>query len=173
MANTYSDTSGLLTDLSAYIYGTTRLGDDKIPFPERVTIARAAMDSGVWFHTSHTYGNALEALRTAFDQDRTKIPKLIVKIGWSTVDELRGVIHQNIDPLGIKSIDIGQLCLGGQLADDFAHGGSCCEVFSQLKKEGIVNRFVLEVFPWTSHTALQALRGGSMKGIVDGLYIIF
>ena len=173
MANTYSDTSGLLTDLSPYIYGTTKLGDDKIPFPERVTIAQAAMDSGVWFHTSHTYGNALEALRTAFDQDRTKIPKLIVKIGWSTVDELRGVIHQNIDPLGIKSIDIGQLCLGGQLAEDFANGGSCCEVFSQLKKEGIVNRFVLEVFPWTSHTALKALRGGSMKGIVDGCIFYF
>ena len=64
MANTYSDTSGLLTDLSPYIYGTTKLGDDKIPFPERVTMARAAMDSGVWFHTSHTYGNALEVLRT-------------------------------------------------------------------------------------------------------------
>ena len=98
---------------------------------------------------------------------------MIVKIGWSRIDELRGVIHQNIDPLGVKSIDIGQLCLGGQLAEDFANGGSCCEVFSQLKKEGIVNRFVLEVFPWTSHTALKALRGGSMKGIVDGLYIIF
>ncbi len=173
MVKTESDSSGLLTDLSHYIYGTTRLGDDKIPFTERVKIARAAMDSGVWFHASHTYGNAHEVLHTAFDQDRTKVPKLIVKIGWSTVDELRGVIHQNIEPLGIKSIDIGQLCLGGQLAEDFANGGACYEAFSQLKKDGIVKRFVLEVFPWTSHPALKAFRGGYTKGIVDGCIFYF
>ena len=168
-----SDKPALLNDLSSFVYGTTRLGDDKIPFTERVMIARAAMDSGVWFHTSHTYGNALEVLRTAFDQDRTKVPKLIVKIGWNTVDELRTVIHQNIDPLGIPSIDIGQLCLGGQLAEDFAHGGACYETFSRLRREGTVKRFVLEVFPWTSHTALQALRGGYMNGIVDGCIFYF
>ena len=173
MNNTNSDKAVLLTDLSSYIYGTTRLGDDKIPFTERVTIARAAMASGVWFHTSHTYGTALEVLRAAFDQDRTHIPKLIVKIGWNTADELRSVVHQNIDPLGIQCIDIGQLCLGGQLAEDFAHGGSCYETFSQLRREGLVKRYVLEVFPWTSHTALQALQGGYMNGIVDGCIFYF
>ncbi|RPI05062.1 MAG: hypothetical protein EHM64_07810 [Ignavibacteriae bacterium] len=168
-----SDPSGLLTDLPPYVYGTTRLGDDKIPFPERMKIARAAVESGVWFHTSHTYGNALEVLRSVFDQDRTSVPKLIVKIGWNTVDELRGVIHENIDPLGIPSIDIGQLCLGGQLAEDFARGGSCYETFSRIRNEGLVKRYVLEVFPWTSETALKALRGGYMKGIVDGFIFYF
>jgi aryl-alcohol dehydrogenase-like predicted oxidoreductase len=173
MATTQADTSGLLTDLSQYIYGTTRLGDDTIPFTERVKIARAAMDSGVWFHASHTYGNALEVLRAAFDQDRTKVPKLIVKIGWSRVDELRDVIRQNTEPLGLKSIDIGQLCLGGQLAEDFANGGACYETFSQIRREGTVKRFVLEVFPWTSKPALKALRGGYTKGIVDGCIFYF
>ena len=38
--------ASLLTDLSPYVYGTTRLGDDKIPFEERVRMARAAMDAG-------------------------------------------------------------------------------------------------------------------------------
>lgn len=38
-----SDKSRLLTDLSPYIYGTTPLSDDKIPFEERVKVARAAM----------------------------------------------------------------------------------------------------------------------------------
>jgi predicted aldo/keto reductase-like oxidoreductase len=173
MDKTNSAKSSLLTDLSPYIYGTTRLSDDKISFPERVKIARAAMDSGVWFHTSHTYGNALEVLRAAFDQDRAKVPRLIVKIGWSTVNELRDVIHQNIDPLGLKSVDIGQLCLGGQLAEDFANGGECYETFSQLRRDGIVKRFVLEVFPWTSNPALKALRGGYTKDIVDGCIFYF
>lgn len=167
-----SDKQALLNDVSPYVYGTTRLGDENIPLDERVRMAEFAMGSGVWFHTSHTYGNALQVLRRAFDTDRGKVPKLIVKIGWSHADELRQVIHENIDPLGLTGLELGQLCLSGELADDFANGGSCYEVFSQLKQEGLVRRFVLEVFPWTSHIALQALRGGYPKGIVDG-YIFY
>ncbi|MBN1248784.1 MAG: hypothetical protein JXC32_14080 [Anaerolineae bacterium] len=162
----------LLTDLSPYIYGTTRLGDQTIPFENRVAMARMAMDAGVWFHTSHTYGDALDVLRTAFDEDRSKVPNLIVKIGWNTIEELRDVIHQNTDPLGLEGLELGQLCLGGQLAEAFANGGDCYEEFAQIKAEGLVHRFVLEVFPWTSETPLKALRAGYPEGIVDG-YILY
>ena len=162
-----------LTDLSPYIYGTTRLGDPQIAFDDRVRMARTAMDAGFWFHTSHTYGNALEVLRAAFDQDRSRVPKLIVKIGWSSIQELRDIIRQNLEPLGVESMEIGQLCLGGTLAEDFARGGDCYKAFSQLKQEWLVRRFVLEVFPWTSFTALQALRGGYPDGIVDGYIFYF
>ncbi len=167
-----SDKSQLLTDLSPYIYGTTRLGDDKIPFEERVKIARAAMQGTDWFRTSHTYGNALEVLRAAFDQDRTRVPKLIVKIGWKSIDELRDVIHQNFDPLGLDNLELGQLCLSESLAEEYANGGNCYEEFARLEEEGLVNRFVLEVFPWTSDVALKALRGGYPEGIVDG-YVFY
>jgi aryl-alcohol dehydrogenase-like predicted oxidoreductase len=160
--------SALLADLPPYIYGTTRLGDSQIPFDDRVRMARVAMDAGIWFHTSHTYGNALEVLRAAFDQDRNKVPKLIVKIIGDTVDELRAVIRQNLKPLGVDNIELGQLCLGGELANDFARGGDCYQAFSRLKQEGLVRRFVLEVFPWTSDVALKALRGGYPDGVVDG-----
>jgi predicted aldo/keto reductase-like oxidoreductase len=160
--------SALLADLPPYIYGTTRLGDNQIPFDDRVRMARVAMDAGIWFHTSHTYGNALEVLRAAFDQARAKVPKLIVKIGWSSIPELRDIIRQNIEPLGVDHIELGQLCLGGELANNFARGGDCYQAFSRLKQEGLVRRFVLEVFPWTSDVALKALRGGYPNGIVDG-----
>ena len=166
------DKSQLLNDLPPYVYGTTRLGDGNIPFEERVRTARAAMEGTTWFHTSHTYGNALEVLRAAFDEDRARVPKLIVKIGWQRTDELREVIHQNIDPLGLKGLELGQLCLSGELAEEYATGGRCYEVFSELKREGLVNRFVLEVFPWSSDAALRALRGGYPEGIVDG-YIFY
>ena len=162
----------LLTDITPYVYGTTRLGDDKIPFDDRVKVARSAMDADIWFHTSHTYGVALKVLRAAFDQEPAKIPKLIVKIGWSNINELRDVIHQNIDPLGLNGLELGQLCLSGALADDYANGGKCYEVFEQIKQDGLVKRFVLEVFPWTSQYALKALRGGYPQGIVDG-YIFY
>ncbi len=164
--------SELLTDLSPYIYGTTRLGEEKIPFDDRVSVARAAMEGVNWFHTSHTYGEALKVLRAAFDQDRTRVPRLIVKIGWNSMDEMRDVIHQNIDPLGLDRLELGQLCLSGSLAEEYANGGECYESFSRLKQDGLVRRFVLEVFPWTSDVALKALRAGYPEGIVDG-YILY
>jgi hypothetical protein len=167
-----SNKTDLLTDLSPYVYGTTRLGDDKIPFDERVQVARAAMQKVDWFHTSHTYGDALQVLRTAFDQDRTRVPKLIVKIGWSRTDELRDVIHQNIDPLGLDGLELGQLCLGGELAEEYMNGGRCYDEFARIKADGLVKRFVLEVFPWTSSIALKAIRGGYSDGILDG-YIFY
>lgn len=160
--------SALLSDLSPYVYGTTRLGDDQIAFDDRVKMARAAMDANIWFHTSHTYGHALQVLRTAFDQDRTRVPGLIVKIGWNDINELRNVVRQNIEPLGIEGIELGQLCLNGRLADDFANGGESHKTFAQLKEQGLVKRFVLEVFPWTSNITLKALKDGHTKDIVDG-----
>jgi predicted aldo/keto reductase-like oxidoreductase len=170
--NQVTDKSQLLTDLSLYIYGTTRLGDEKIPFEERVNTARAAMQEVDWFHTSHTYGDALKVLRAAFDQDRTRVPKLIVKIGWKSIDELRSVVQQHLDALGLDGLEIGQLCLSESLAEEYANGGACYEAFSRIKQEGLVRRFVLEVFPWTSDVALKALRGGYPEGIVDG-YIFY
>ena len=165
-------TNELLRDISPYVYGTTRLGDGKIAFDERVEITRRAMDAGVWFHTSHTYGDALQVERAAFNQDRTRVPKLIVKIIGSSIPELRDVIRRNLEPLGLESLELGQLCLGGALAEEFANGGDCYEAFNRIRAEGLVNRFVLEVFPWTSPVALKALRGGYPEGIVDG-YIFY
>lgn len=161
-----------LSDLPPFIYGTTRLGDDNIPFNSRVEIASEAMKSFDWFHTSHTYNNALEVLRQSFDNDRTLVPKLIVKIGWSEISELRDVIYQNINPLGIDKINIGQLCLGGNLAVDYSNGGKCFDEFQKIKEEGLVDSFVVEVFPWTSEPPLKALREGYSEGIIDG-YIFY
>ena len=164
--------SQLLTDLSPYIYGTTRLGDEKIPFDDRVRLARAAMEAVNWFHTSHTYGNAIQVLRAAFDEDRSRVPNLIVKIGWEEVNQLRDVIHENTDPLGLEGLELGQLCLSGSFAENYASGRDCYKLFARLKQEGLIRRFVLEVFPWSSDTALRAIRGGYPEGIVDG-YILY
>jgi len=169
-----NSTPALLSDLSPYIYGTTRLGDDRIPFSERVKMAHTAMESGVLFHTSNQYNDALQVLRVAFDENRSTIPKLIIKIGGDTISELRHDIRMNLEPLGLDSMEIGQLCLGtGALALDFANGGKCYHEFLKIKEEGLVNRFVLEVFPWTSATPLQALKGGYPTGIVDGYIYYF
>jgi len=163
----------MLTDISPYVYGTTKLGDDKIPFADRVKMAHTAMDSGVWFHTSHAYGDALKVLRTAFDEERNKVPKLIVKIGWKDAEELRNTIIQHIEALAVQNLELGQLCLSGELAEQFASGGKCYKAFAKIKEDGLVNRFVVEVFPWTSNTPLKALHGGYPQGIVDGYIFYF
>lgn len=157
-----------LNGITRYIYGTTRLGDDKIPRKERIQIAHAAMNAGVWFHTSRMYGNALEVLGEAFAEEPAKVPKLIIKIGWDNINQLRGVIEENLKPLGLDKMQLGQLCLGGELAEDFAVGGNCCRVFQDLKDEGLVQGYVVEAFPWTSDAPLRALRAGYTEGIIDG-----
>jgi predicted aldo/keto reductase-like oxidoreductase len=170
---------------SNFIYGTTRLGDSSILFDDRVNIARAAMKTGVWFHTSHTYGDALQVLRTAYDQARSEdntsaddgsvvVPKSIYKIWGTNMGEMREDIRKNLEPLGLDYMDVGQLCLGfdGELADQFRAGGACLDEFRRLKEEGIVRGFVMEVFPWTSDIALGGLRSGRADDIVDA-YIFY
>ena len=169
MLQTNKDVSTTLGDLSPYIYGTTRLGDASLPFADRVGVARAAMNAGIWFHTSHAYGDALQVLHAAFDEDRAHVPPVIVKIGWDAIDQIRSQIRENAEPLGIERINIGQLCLGSKLAEEFRTGGACYEGFRTLQAEEIVGRFVLEVFPWTSATALEGFRAGYPDGIVDGV----
>ena len=171
---TTKNTPSLLSGLTPFIYGTTRLGDDRIAFAERVKMAQVAMDTGVWFHTSNQYNDALQVLRVAFDTDRTKVPKLIIKIGGDSIRELREDIQKNLEPLGLQSMQTGQLCLGtGALALDFARGGDCYREFLKIKSEGLVDSYVLEVFPWTSYIALQALKGGYPENIVDGYIYYF
>ena len=157
-----------LSEITPYIYGTTRLGDDSIPRRERLRVARAAMNAGVWFHTSRMYGDALEVLGEAFADQPERVPRLIIKIGWENINQLRGVIEENIGPLGVSGMQLGQLCLGGDLAADFANGGSCFRVFQDLKDEGLVQGYVVEAFPWTSEPPLKALQAGYTEGIVDG-----
>ncbi|HTV19663.1 MAG TPA: hypothetical protein VMG12_13355 [Polyangiaceae bacterium] len=175
MANTHNSPAAersTLVDLGRFIYGTTRLGDAALPFDERVRVARAAMEHGIWFHTSHQYGDALAVLRAAFDQDRARVPRLIFKIGWNSVSEVRSTVDKLTSAVGIERMDVGQLCLDGELAKDFAAGGASVEQLHQLRSEGRVGRYVLQVFPWTSHVALAALRGGHARGLIDG-YIFY
>jgi hypothetical protein len=136
-------------------------------------MAHIAMNTGVWFHTSRMYGDALEVLGEAFAEEPDKVPRLIIKIGWDNVNQLRDVIKENIDPLGLSGMQLGQLCLGGELAEDFAKGGNCYKVFQDLKDEGLVHGFVVKAFPWTSEPVLKALQGGYTRGIIDGFTFYF
>lgn len=158
-----------LSHLSRYVYGTTRLGDESIPRTELVDIARTAIDSGLWIHTSHQYGQALSVLREAFDQNRSQLPSTIFKIGWSSAEEVRGQISEQLAALDIPSMSIGQLCPGGPLAEALCNGGEEVDRLRGMKEEGLVGGFVMEVWPWTSDVALRILKNGHAEGLIEAL----
>lgn len=168
-----TELSPLLTDLSRYIYGTTRLGDESIAFADRVAIAKEAIRARVWIHTSHQYGEALRVLRAAFDEDRSQVPSAIFKVGWSSAEEVKGQVVQQAEALGISSIAIGQLCPGGGLAEDLVNGGPGLAELRQMKADGLVGRFVMEVWPWSSDVAIKALKNGHTQGLIDGFIFYF
>lgn len=175
-AKKFSEKSVLLNDVSPFVYGTSRLGDESIPFSERVEIAKAAMETRFWFHVSRHYGEekngAMSVLKKAFDSDRNKVPNLIVKLEASSINEIKENFKRNTQLLDVKSVQIGQLCFRGQLANDFANGDTIKEL-AELKTKGWVKRYVLEVFPWTSDIALEAINNGTTEGVIDGFMFIF
>ena len=135
-------------------------------------MARTAIDAGLWLHTSRQYDHALEVLGAAFAEDPGRVPPVIVKLGGGTADDVRATIAENIEPLGISSIDIGQLSGVGAFADDMVTGGPILADLQRIRDEGLVGRFVLEIFPWTSDAPLKALRAGHLDGLIDG-YIFY
>lgn len=161
-----------LADLPPYIYGTTRLGHDDVPRQQQAHMARTAIDAGLWLHTSRQYDHALEVLGAAFEEDRSKVPPVIVKLGGGTADEVRATIAENMEPLGISSIDIGQLSGVGAFAEDMIADGPILADLQRIRDEGLVGRFVLEIFPWTSDAPLVALRAGHLDELIDG-YIFY
>lgn len=156
-----------LQGISPFVYGTTRLGDEKIPRQERVEMALAVMETGVWFHTARMYGDAPEVLGEAFSRKPDKIPEIIIKMGWENIGQLRESLRECIEPMGVRRVRLGQLCLFRELAEDFVRGGDSLQAFRELKEEGLVGGFVLEVFPWTSDMPLQALLAGHTEGVID------
>lgn len=154
-------------NLSPYIYGTTRLGDESIPEHTRIETALHVMNQGIWIHTCHKYGNSLDILRAAFSKEPNKTPHIIMKIWGNTKQELLDGVQENLDRLGVDSLDMGQLCIGGEFAESLAEGGYAKQILEEIRESGFIKSFVYEVFPWTSETPLKALQNGSLEGIID------
>ncbi len=155
------------TDLTRYVYGTTRLGDESISFEDRLAIAREAVNAGLWIHTSHQYGDALRVLRALFEEDRSKIPPTIFKLGNSSPDEVRVQITNQLEAVGTSSMAIGQVFPSGQLAEDLCTGGPGVAGLERLKAEGLVGRFEMEVWPWSSDIALRCIKGGHADHLIE------
>lgn len=161
--------SRLLADLPPFVYGTTRLGHGDVPRERQLAMARTAVDVGLWLHTSRQYDHALEVLGEVFAEQPDRVPPLIVKLGGGTTGDIRATIAANTGPLGVERIELGQLNPVGALAEALASGGPLLSDLAAIKDDGLVGRYVLEIFPWTSAAPLAALRAGHLDGLVDGV----
>ena len=153
-----------MTRFPPFVYGTTRLGDESIPRADRIEVARKAMREVGFLHTSDQYGTAMDVLREAADG---AMPPVIVKIGWESIDQIRSQVLSQNERLGIARTAVGQLCPGGAFAESIQAGGG--EEALALREEGIVDRFVIETWPWTSAVPLAALERDTLGKTVDAL----
>jgi hypothetical protein len=151
-----------------FVYGTTRLGDESIPFGDRVALAVEAISRTGFVHTSDRYGEALSVLHQAFEQVSPNYPSQIFKTGWESVDQIRGQIVSQCAKVGIDKMTVAQLCLGGPIAKQMEVGDPAARDLLKLKEEGLADHFLMEVFPWTSNTPFEALKSGFVEGLIDG-----
>lgn len=152
-----------LPALTPYTFGTMSLGHRVADFDRDVRVARVAMESGVWFHTSQEYagGGAFMVLRHAFDEARAQVPRMMFKIRCDRAETIRFDVHDALRRLGIERVDIAQLCRDAHdhraVVDDFIARGPMYETCRQLQAEGLVGHFVFEVFPGFADDALKAV----------------
>ncbi len=140
------------------------LGNNPDDFKVHVSVARAAMEGGVWFHASQEYagGGAFMIMRHAFDDDRARTPKLILKIRCDNAAVLKFDVEDALRRLKVECVDLAQLCRAKHdrrpVVDDFLNQGEMWRVCQQLQKEGKVGQFVMEIFESFSLDAIRAVK---------------
>lgn len=153
-----------LPGITPYTFGTMSFGRQVSDLERDVKLARIAMETGVWFHTSQEYGSGgtFMVLRHAFDEARAQVPRLQVKVRCDSARTIEFDVHDALRRLGIERIDIVQLCRDAHdhraIVDDFLKQGPMYETCQSLKAQERVGRFAFEIFPGFEADALKAMR---------------
>src|ERR1700689_5526200 len=97
--------------LSSYPFGTMSLGRNPAEVAQDLVVARRALEAGVWFHSSPTYNNGFTfmVLRQAFDENRERVPRMVIKVRDATAALMRFEVEDSCRRLGLDSIDVAQL----------------------------------------------------------------
>lgn len=157
---------------SLFTFGCMSLGSDLALLDEHVRIARTAMDADIWFHASPTYnrGFTYMVLRMAFDEDRSRVPPMILKIRCGSAKLLRFEVEDALRRLGIDTIACAQLVFTASgpdpLVNDFTHGGPIAETCAALREEGKVAQFCPQCARGTSEALLPLAERGCFDGFV-------
>ncbi len=157
---------------SLFTFGCMSLGSSLPDLDEHIRIARAAMDADIWFHASPTYhrGFTYMVLRMAFDEERSQVPPMIIKIRCGSAKLLRFEVEDVLRRLNIDQIAVAQLVFtesGPQpLVDDLTSGGPMAQAMAQFREQGKVARFCPQCAVGTSAALLPLAQDGHFDGMV-------
>ena len=157
---------------SLYTFGSMSLGRKPEDIRADLMVARRALEAGVWFHSSPTYNHGFTymVLRTAFDEDRSRVPRMILKVRDGSVPLMRFEVEDSCRRLGIDSIDVAQLVSmdprPGNLVNQLrAGGGPLVDELASLRERGLIRQAVLFLQKENSDAAVQAVSSPLIDGV--------
>jgi aryl-alcohol dehydrogenase-like predicted oxidoreductase len=162
-----------MTPLTPYTFGTMSLGRNPADVARDLAVARRAMEAGVWFHSSPTYnqGFTFMVLRMAFDENRDRVPRMVIKVRDASVPLMRFEVEDSCRRLGLDSIDVAQLVSmdpsPGNLVDQLRGGGGpLADELASLRARGLIRQAVLFLTPENSDAAVEATSSGLIDGVI-------
>lgn len=161
-----------MSPFTPYTFGSMSLGRNPADIRNDLAVARRAMEAGVWFHSSPTYnmGFTYMVLRTAFEEERSRVPRLILKVRDGSVPLMRFEVEDSCRRLGIDGIDVAQLVSmdpnPGNLVDQLRAGsGELVDELASLRQRGLIRQAVLFLTPENSEAAAEASRHELIDGV--------
>jgi aryl-alcohol dehydrogenase-like predicted oxidoreductase len=161
-----------MNSFTPYTFGSMSLGRNPADISNDLAVARRAMEAGVWFHSSPTYnqGFTYMVLRLAFDADRSRVPRLILKVRDASVSLMRFEVEDSCRRLGLDGIDVAQLVSmdtrPGNLVDQLRGGGGpLVDELASLRQRGLIRKAVIFLTPENSDAAVEATRSELVDGV--------
>jgi aryl-alcohol dehydrogenase-like predicted oxidoreductase len=162
-----------MAPFSPYTFGTMSLGRNPADVAQDLVVARRAMEAGVWFHSSPTYnqGFTFMVLRLAFDENRSRVPRMVIKVRDGSVPLMRFEVEDSCRRLGLDSLDVAQLVSmdgrPGNLVDQLrGSGGPLVDELASLRERGLIRQAVLFLTPENSDAAVEATKSGLIDGVI-------
>ncbi len=162
-----------MTSLTSFTFGSMSLGRNPADISGDLTVARRAMEAGVWFHSSPTYnqGFTFMVLRQAFEENRAGVPRMVIKVRDASVPLLRFEVEDSCRRLGLDAIDVAQFVSmdpnPGNLIDQLRGGGGpLVDELASLRERGLIREAVLFLTPQNSDAAVEATKNGLIEGVI-------
>jgi len=162
-----------MNPLTPFTFGSMSLGRNPADVTQDLAVARRARDAGVWFHSSPTYNNGFTfmVLRQLFDEDRSRVPKMVIKVRDASVSLMRFEVEDSCRRLGIDVINVAQLvsmdAKPGNLVDQLrGNGGPLADELASLRSRGLIDQAVIFLTPENSDAAVEATKSGLIDGLI-------
>lgn len=163
----------MIPPFSRYTFGSMSLGKNPADITNDLKVARRAMEAGGWIHSSPTYNNGFTfmVLRLAFDENRSRVPKMVIKVRDASVSLMRFEVEDSCRRLGLDAIDVAQLVSMNpelsNLVDQLRKGsGPLRDELASLRSRGLIRQAVIFLTPQNSDAAVEALKSSLVEGVI-------